>query len=511
MSKAAGGKAPSLAGRFAAAIALTIGFYVLALAIALALIGIPVFAWIERGSFNIWLTIFGVITGVSILVAIVPRRLPFTPPGPPIDAAGQPRLMTAVEQVAADAGQSEPEETYATLEVNAAVTEVSNGFLRGRRRVLIVGLPLLHVVSERAFRGVLAHEFGHYAGGDTRLGPWIWRTRETIGRTIERLSDDEDDSWSQRAVRAPFIWYGKAFLRITSAISRRQEFAADALAANTVGRDAYVEGLRRVHALAPGFDAYWEEEVAPVLEAGQRPPLLAGFASFVGNERIEAAAKAQLDQVLAEESGAYDSHPSLAQRIAALAGHPAGAADDSPPAHALLDDEPALERAALAPLGEVDALAPVDWDEVGERVWVARYRELVAHFEPELDGMALGDAAASPGALATAIGHRHRELIGAPADMLARKLLMAQLTLAFVDAGWRVQALPGDPLTVVRDGERVAPGELLAALETGELTPAEWRERAAAFGRGGARYNQPRRLNSATSAPSTTRRKPSTR
>jgi hypothetical protein len=76
MTKAAGGKAPSLAGRFAAAIALTIGFYVLALAIALALIGIPVYAWIERGSFNIWLTIFGVFTGVSILVAIFPRRLP---------------------------------------------------------------------------------------------------------------------------------------------------------------------------------------------------------------------------------------------------------------------------------------------------------------------------------------------------------------------------------------------------------------------------------------------------
>jgi Zn-dependent protease with chaperone function len=56
--------------------------------------------------------------------------------------------------------------------------------------VLIIGLPLLHLLSERGFRGVLAHEFGHYAGGDTRLGPWIWRTRETIGRTIDKLTDE---------------------------------------------------------------------------------------------------------------------------------------------------------------------------------------------------------------------------------------------------------------------------------------------------------------------------------
>ena len=84
---------------------------------------------------------------------------------------------------------------------------------------MFIGVPLLHVVTERGIRGVIAHEFGHYAGGDTRLGPWIYRTHDTIGRTISRLSDEDgDEGWTQRAVRPPFIWYGKAFLRITSAI-----------------------------------------------------------------------------------------------------------------------------------------------------------------------------------------------------------------------------------------------------------------------------------------------------
>jgi Zn-dependent protease with chaperone function len=29
------------------------------------------------------------------------------------------------------------------------------------------------MLSERELRSVIAHELGHYAGGDTRLGPWI--------------------------------------------------------------------------------------------------------------------------------------------------------------------------------------------------------------------------------------------------------------------------------------------------------------------------------------------------
>jgi signal transduction histidine kinase len=71
-SAAGGGKAPSLAGRFAAAIALTIGFYVRA--IALALIALPIYGWAEAGRGNVWLTIFCLFTGGSILAAIALGR-----------------------------------------------------------------------------------------------------------------------------------------------------------------------------------------------------------------------------------------------------------------------------------------------------------------------------------------------------------------------------------------------------------------------------------------------------
>ena len=116
---------------------------------------------------------------------------------------------------------------------------------------------------------LLAHEFGHYRGGDLKAGPWIHRTRSAIGRTIDSLTEDEvaDQTWSQSAIRKPFIWYGNAFLRITAAISRRQEFAADACAVQSVGRAAHVSGLQRLHAFGSAFDFYWHNEIVPVLES----------------------------------------------------------------------------------------------------------------------------------------------------------------------------------------------------------------------------------------------------
>jgi heat shock protein HtpX len=389
--------------------------------------------------------------------------------------------MAAVQEVARNTGQAMPDETYVTLEVNASVTELPNGLGRGRRRVLIIGLPLLHVVSERGFRGVLAHEFGHYAGGDTRLGPWIWRTRDTIGRTIAQLSDDEDDSLSRRAVRLPFIWYGNAFLRITNAISRRQEFAADAAAAREVGRDAHVEALRRIHALAPGFDHYWSDEVVPVLHFGCRPPVLAGFAGYVGAERIRAAAAAHLERELAEtRAGAYDSHPTLPERIASVAGLPPGAPDDSPPADALIDGSDALELRALANLVGDEAAAQLEhlrWEDVAGRVWLAHYRDVVARHPGAFDGRnvaELGEVAADP---------------ARPAN--TNRLLAAALTLALVRAGWQAEAPPGEPISVLCGDERLVPAEIVAALAAGELSPVEWRARIAALGAGDVALAEP--------------------
>src|SRR3954452_6061844 len=125
---------PSIAGRIAAAIALTIAFYLLALVIGLGLLAVPVLE-VTRGWFNLWLTITTLFLGGSILWAIVPRRNRFEPPGLLLTDADAPGLMAMVREEAPADGEPMPDDVYMTMEVNAAVTRASRG-----RRVLIVGL-----------------------------------------------------------------------------------------------------------------------------------------------------------------------------------------------------------------------------------------------------------------------------------------------------------------------------------------------------------------------------------
>ena len=49
---------------------------------------------------------------------------------------------------------------------------------------MAVGLPLLSVLNISEFRGVVAHEFGHYDSGDTSIGPWVYKTQAAMIRTF---------------------------------------------------------------------------------------------------------------------------------------------------------------------------------------------------------------------------------------------------------------------------------------------------------------------------------------
>src|SRR5262245_22588561 len=107
---------PSLAGRFVAAIALTIAFCVLAIGIAAGLLALAILPWVW-GHGNPFVSITGLVLGCTILVAIVPRRGAFTPPGVRIDRDGQPALVGLIEDEARACDQTPPHEIYVTFEV----------------------------------------------------------------------------------------------------------------------------------------------------------------------------------------------------------------------------------------------------------------------------------------------------------------------------------------------------------------------------------------------------------
>ena len=441
------------------AIALTVVFYVLAVAISAGLIAYPV-GELAAGESPGPALIALPAMALTILAQLVPPRAPFVAPGPRLTRDAQPEFVGLVEEVARAAGHPPPDAMYLIADVNAGVFEMrSEG--GSRERVLLIGLPLLEVLTVDQLRAILAHEFGHYVAHDTRVSQWTYHTRLALLR-VASIEWRAFEPVIAGIVRWPFRLYTSLFLRISSAIARRQELAADVLAARIAGTDAQVGALRRTAACAPAFDGYWEGEFMPALRRGLRPPLGEGFREFLSAERISEAVHRALDSALEQDRhDPYDSHPSLRQRLAALgAGPDDDRPDDGPRAPSLLrghaDLEEQLVRGLIADAFELRAAT---WEDI-EQDWLRRYAVMVDARRPALQGRRVGEVAllaADPAPLVSGLRAMWPDAFGEDGEALARELLAAALTVALVRDGFEFHARPGEPLTCSRDGHRFTP------------------------------------------------------
>ncbi|MFC3831881.1 MULTISPECIES: M48 family metallopeptidase [Deinococcus] len=458
----------SLRRRMVIAVLLMIGFYVLVFVLAGALIALPIAEVWYLHRIHPQLALGCVIGAVVILLAAFPRSPRFEVPGPRLEPRDHPRLFAELEGLARASGQAMPSEVYLLGDLNAWVTEQGGRFRPGRR-IIGVGLPLMQLLNVDEFRAVLAHEFGHYAGGDTRLGQVVFRTRASLERTVGALREGDSK------LSLPFQWYATAFLRITQAISRRQEFAADHFAAQHVGSDAMAGGLVKVHGHAMPYAMYWQSEAVPVLRSGFRPPLASGYQRFQDAPDVRTSLAQVHAQDAEEQSDPYASHPSLHDRLGALGGQPPFTTNDprltltGPSAETLLSDPDRAERALLTFMTGTDApaLQDVAWEHVGTRVIVPAWREMTA---PHHDALGRWTLRELPDLIS--LGAPFGKLLNAlnvPYDQRGQALAIvsAALGLRLHDAGWDIHSLPGEPITLTSAGRRVRVHDLIQGLVGG--------------------------------------------
>lgn len=472
----------SLLMRATIAIVLMFGFYVLALGVAAGLLWIVYAQFAIARRFSIKLSVLCVLGAFAILAAIVPRPDHFTPPGPELTRSKHPKLFAMIDEIADLTGQARPAEVYLVNDMNAFVAQ-RGGFMGFfSRRVMGLGLPLLQVLSVSQLRAVLAHEFGHFHGGDVQVGPWIYKTRSAIGRTIMSLGDG--------LLQKPFAWYGNLFLRITQAISRRQEYAADALAAKVVGAKHLIDGLKVVHGGALAFTAYWQSEYIPAVAAGFRPPLAQGFSQFMSNERLTKAVDEAVSKELEnDEENPFDTHPPLPRRIEALASSPSdGEQEDTRRAIELLGGKKRLEKDLLATIVVDDHFAKlkvISWSDAPARVYLPQWQEQAAK-----DAQAL--ATMSPRKIPTTVAGMvklapklfrgevddlralndidDKTLAHAVADRLA-----GTFAVALIRRGWALGGEVGEAFTFEKDGQQLEVFRQLHELVDGKLSADEWR------------------------------------
>lgn len=466
----------SLAARAVMAVLLTIGFYLLAFGIVAALLGGVYAELAYANEILVKPTIMAVIAAGLILWSILPRFDRFTAPGPRLEERDQPELFEVLRGISAATSEEMPAEVYLLGgEVNAWVAQRGGIMGIGSRRVMAVGLPLLEAVTVPQFRAIIAHEFGHYHGSDTKLGPWIYKTRQAIVRTVNNLAR------SGSFIHKPFLWYGNFFLRMTQAISRAQELAADALSAQVSGARTAMSALVAVERAGAAFSAYWSTEVIPVLSNGFRPPIAAGLTRFLGADEVASSLREHVDkEIRGGKVSEYDSHPPLSERLAALEPLADGLAEESGPiGSTLLRNLDQLEgdflRLIFVDPSKVASLKAIDWCDTAAEIYLPQWRERVAANAEVLRSVRLQQLPSIAGSLP--FFSKQLDLKDVDLDKridVSKIIVGSAVAVRLSDDGWTCDAEPGRQVTMTKGDHTIAPFSILTRLGSGEVTEQEW-------------------------------------
>jgi len=479
--------------------------YLLAVAVALACLLLPyvvflVFPDHAAGllATRLLISAFGLVVGCTILWSLLPQKSQFDPKGVRIDMAKEPRLAQEIKAIASALREPVPTEVYLLADANAFVTETSGLPGIGGRRIMGLGLPLMQMLSIAQFRAILAHEFGHYYAGDTRLSPWVYSTRRTMARVYQNLGKNSDllPHLTQFAILAGLYKalmgavriYWLLFMRVTQAIARRQEFRSDELACHIAGSQALIDGLQGIRKCHAGLQSYWTSFVVPAAMSGYQPDLAGNFLRFMEAPQIaRATAEFLAQQARITKTSPLDTHPPLSQRIekAKLYNIPspgAPTADDttSQPAISLIENlaplETGLIKKVIPAIAAAD-LKPMNWETVGPDIYIPAWRKQVEPFLHVMSIKRLGElpmlildprpvANSVPDLLWTRQNQGQR-------NTRALDVLFCAFALCLLDHGWKLVAQPGS-LCLEKDDAKVEPNAVIGGIRAGRLSVVEW-------------------------------------
>ncbi len=467
----------AVARRAILVVALWAGFWLLALGLVLFLLWIFFIQAQTHMDLSGWVALGAALT---LAWALRPRgKQQQLGKAQPLARERAPKLYQMVETIGGKLGVVAPVEIHLVAAATAFIGAKRNWFGRVTHLQVGIGLALPGTLSEDELGSVIAHEFGHFVGGDLGLGPWVYRTRVALAHTVTELDD------SIFFLDILFRWYFTWFLRLSSQVSRQQEYSADATAARCFGIPATRAALEKVHLIDPMWSSYLDHELGPAIGRGAVMPIFAGFKRFcqagIRREEVQKAidwANAHNDEYRITDQ--FDSHPSLSDRVAALV--PGSKPGLPPPAQCfdLFGGEAATEAAWYDSL-TLDKPQPSDWDRFGAEVLQKQVCERFANTWMDPSQLALDQLPAMvkdldnlwkrlkpEGVSFLSAGGKHNHVL---------EILDEWIIACLCQNGFVPQVLPGQALVLSRslpDGQtqRVQAAALLADAQAGKLTSA---------------------------------------
>jgi Zn-dependent protease with chaperone function len=302
-------------------------------------------------------------------------RLPM-PKGRKVAKDDAPKLFERLEELRARCRSTPFHAVLITTDFNAAVAHRPRlGMLGWPKHYLIIGLPLLELLSEAEMAAVLAHEFAHLSRQHARLGHWIYRLRLSWDFMFTQYLNQpqfEGEISSRTLIRKYVNWFWPYFNAHAFVLSRANEYDADSVAASITGSKSIAAALARIRMFDEVIDSkFWPELWREAVKTPTPPSdPFDQLASFV-RTHFQTPRPELLDRALLAITTNNDTHPCLRERLSNL--------DFSEPtslAPALIA-LPACESAATALLGSSLESIRKDvnnaWRKDCEETWKKRY------------------------------------------------------------------------------------------------------------------------------------------
>ena len=272
---------------------------------------------------------------VTWLVALVPilwmlLRMFFMRIHPPeereLTEAEAPKLFEMIEELRKRVQGAPVHHVLITNEFNASVLQHPRfGMFGGYRNYLILGLPMLYAVSAEEFKGILAHEYGHLAGGHGKIYRWIGRQRDTFGLLYDHAMKRREDNWINGVIAGMLEWFWPYFSAYTFVLNRQQEYEADAVATSVVGAQAAASALVRTDLLDGWLHNNFWKKMYEQASQHANPPFMpyVSMGKLLAVTMDEWATKERLNRAWKLDSDTQDTHPCLRERLTAMEQHAA--------------------------------------------------------------------------------------------------------------------------------------------------------------------------------------------
>lgn len=290
---------------------------------------------------------FGLMFGLYLIKFLFSRTQNINPERIEISSTEYPELYATIREVADATYCNMPKRIYLSPDVNACVFYNTSfwNLIFPTRKNLEIGVGLINSVTVDEFKGILAHEFGHFSQKSMKVGSFVY-----VANTVLYNLAYQNDKWDEWVIKWTnvghvFGFFGAVTYYFTNKVklllqylfrvvnksnmelSRQMEFDADMLAGKYIGGEVFCSALRKIEFAGSTFESTKSilhtlyEENKKINDLYQIHSLLSAFVAEKNN-MVYKAGEPVLENYRTDNfpskiaiDDAWNTHPSMENRI----------------------------------------------------------------------------------------------------------------------------------------------------------------------------------------------------